>query len=263
MKWDWDKFYDKAYNWIITTGPRLIIAIIVFFIGLWVIRWFTRWLRRGFDRKNFNPSLRYFLLNLIAITLQIFLVLIVTQIVGVQLTFFTAVIAGFSVAAGLALSGTLQNFVSGILILILKPFRVGETISTQGQEGVVTTIQLFYTTVLTHDNKTITIPNGQLSNNVIINLSREGERRVDIDLKFSYGVDFEEVKKNLQSSLASVENMLHDPPARIGISALDADKYTVTINAWTRAHGFVDTKMQLQEKILADLKNSSVKLPGT
>ena len=119
MKWDWEKFYDRAYNWVLTTGPRLIMAVALLLIGLWLIRVFIGWMRKGLERRNFNPSLRYFLLNLTAISLQILLILMATQIVGIQLTFLTAIIAGFSVAAGLALSGTLQNFVSGILILML------------------------------------------------------------------------------------------------------------------------------------------------
>ncbi len=262
MKWDWEKFYDKAYNWVLTVGPKLVIAILVLIAGIWLIRLFSRWMKKGLEKRNFNPSLRYFLLNLTVIGLQILLVLLVTQIIGVQLTFFTAIIAGFSVAAGLALSGTLQNFVSGILILLLKPYRVGDNISTQNQEGKVTSIQLFYTTVNTYDNKTITIPNGQLSNNVVINLSKEGQRRIDIDLKFNYGIDPEEVKKVLQKSLQHEEALLKKPPARIGISALEADKYTVTLNVWTKAHGFIDTKLRLQEKILTDLRQSGIKLPG-
>lgn len=262
MKWDWEKFYDRAYSWVLTTGPRLILAIAVLVLGLWLIRIFTGWIRKGLERRNFNPSLRYFLLNLTAISLQILLILLATQIVGIQLTFLTAIIAGFSVAAGLALSGTLQNFVSGILILILKPYRVGDNISTQGQEGKVTSIQLFYTTVLTYDNKTITIPNGQLSNNVVINLSREGDRRIDIDLKFSYNIHEDDVRKVLQKTIQDARYLLSEPKARVGITMLEADKYTLSVHAWTSASGFVDAKMELQEKILKDLREAGIKLPG-
>ena len=262
MKWDWNKFYDQATTWIITTGPKILIAILVLFIGIWFLRVVNKWIKKALQRKNVNPSLRYFLQNLIAIILQIFLFLLVLQIAGLQLTFLTVILGGLTVAAGLALSGTLQNFVSGILILFLKPFRVNDIINTQGQEGVVTAIQLFNTTVLTYDNKTITIPNGQLSNNVVINLSREGRRRIDISMKFSYAIDHEMVKKTISNAVQSMESLLADPIHRIGISDLEADKYTVTLNVWTNAHGFIDTKLQLQEKILTDLKGSGIKLPG-
>jgi small conductance mechanosensitive channel len=260
--WNWDKFYDQATTWIITTGPKILAAIVILFIGIWLLRVLNRWIKNSLQRRNVNPSLRYFLQNLIAIILQIFLILLVLQIAGLQLTFLTVILGGLTVAAGLALSGTLQNFVSGILILFLKPFRVTDIINTQGQEGVVTAIQLFNTTVLTYDNKTITIPNGQLSNNVVVNLSKEGKRRIDITLKFSYGIDHEKVKKVISDAVLSMQSLLADPIHRIGISDLEADKYTVTLNVWTQAHGFIDTKFQLQEKILNDLKGSGIKLPG-
>jgi small conductance mechanosensitive channel len=262
MNWDWNKIYDRVYNWLLTYGPRILAAIVVLLIGLWLIRILNRWIKKGLMRHNFNPSLRYFLQNFIAISLQIILIIMVMQIAGIQLTFFTAIIAGLSVAAGLALSGTLQNFVSGILILVLRPYRVGENISTQGQEGAVTSIQLFYTTVLTFDNKTIIIPNGQLSNNVVINLSREGKRRMDIELKLSYGLDIEHVKQVILKSVKSAQNILPHPECRVVVSKLEADKYTLLINVWVNAHGFYDTMFQLNEKIIKDMISAGLKLPG-
>ncbi len=259
---DWEKIYNKAFDWIISNGPKIGAAIIILFIGLWVIRVFNRWLKKGMARKNFNPTIRYFLQNLIVITLQILLFFLVMQIAGIQLTFFTAIIAGFSVAAGLALSGTLQNFVSGILILLMKPYKVGDTINTQSQEGIVTSTQPFYTTVLTYDNKTIIVPNGQLANNVVINFSKEGKRRIDIEMKFSYGIEYTDLKKILESSVKQSKNLLNDPSPRIGISGLDADKYSVSLNVWTNAHGSLDAKLELQELLLSNLKKSGIKLPG-
>jgi len=263
MKWNWDAFYDKAYNWIINFGPRILLGLLILFIGLWLIRLFNRILKRTLARHNFNPSLRYFLQNLVALTLQVLLVLMVMQVAGIQLTFFAAIVAGFSVAAGLALSGTLQNFVSGILILVLKPYRVGDNIIAQNQEGTVTAIQLFYTTVLTFDNKTIIIPNGQLSNNVVINLSREGKRRLDIELRFDYKTDPEQVRKVLQASIDSADNILPEPVARIGISKLDVDKYVMTVNVWVNAHGYFDLLLALNEKLIHDVQKAQIKLPGT
>jgi small conductance mechanosensitive channel len=262
MNWNWDIFYDKAYNWIISFGPRILLSILILFIGLWLIRIFNRVMKKSLTKHNFNPSLRYFLQNLIALALQILLVLLVMQIAGIQLTFFAAIVAGLSVAVGLALSGTLQNFVSGILILVLKPYRVGDNIITQGQEGTVTSIQLFFTTVLTFDNKTIIIPNGQLSNNVVINLSREGKRRLDIEMKFEYQNDIEQIKKFINDSIHSADDILPEPVARIGVSKLDTDKFTMTVNVWVNAHGFYDLSLKLNEKLVTDLKQAGIKFPG-
>lgn len=260
MKWDWKAFYDKAYNWVISFGPRILLAIAILIIGFWLIGMLNRLMKRRMTRLS--PSLRYFLQNLIVVFLKILLILMVMQVIGIQLTIFTAIIAGFSVAAGLALSGTLQNFVSGILILILKPFRVGDNISMQGQEGTVTAVQLFFTTVLTFDNKTIIIPNGQLSNNVVINLSREGKRRIDIELKFTYAVDIAQIKKLIEDSIRSADHILPDPVARVGVSKLEADRLTITVNIWTNAHGFHDLMLAMNEKLVTDLKNAGIKFPG-
>ncbi|MES1219541.1 MAG: mechanosensitive ion channel family protein [Bacteroidota bacterium] len=262
MEWNWQKFFDKAQTWLITAGPKLILAVLVLIIGLWFIRKLNKWIKVGMARKKFNPSLRYFFENLLAISLQVLLIFLVLQVAGIQLTFFTAIIAGLSVTAGLALSGTLQNFVSGILILLLKPFKVGDTINTQSQEGTVTAIQLFYTTVLTYDNKTILVPNGQLSNNVIVNLSKEGKRRLDIELKFGYTTDYDKVKEILLSTIQEINEITKEEAPRIGVSSLETDKYVVCINAWTASHGFMDVKLRLQEMILKNLKASEIKLPA-
>jgi small conductance mechanosensitive channel len=223
-----------------------------------MVRRFNKGLKKVFDRKRFNTSLRYFLQNLVAISLQIFLVVLVLQIAGIRLTFFAAIVAGLSVAVGLALSGTLQNFVSGILILMLRPYAVGDNVVMQGQEGTVVSIQLFYTVILTFDNKTIIVPNGQLSNNVVINLSRQGKRRLDINLKFNYNKEVDEIKKRLDDSIRASNNVLKEPVARIGVSELGPDFYILSLQLWVNAHGFQDTKFIVQEKIMQDLKQSGI-----
>ena len=134
-------------------------------------------------KKQFDSSIQPFLMSLLFAILQIFAVIATMDVVGIRMTIFTVLIGGIGVAAGLALSGTLQNFTSGILILLLKPFRVGDTIIAQGQEGVVRLIQIFYTIVVAYDNKDVIIPNSKLSNDLIINISQEGKRRMDLDIK--------------------------------------------------------------------------------
>jgi small conductance mechanosensitive channel len=254
-------FYNLAYEWVVVHGPKILIAIIVFFIGEWLIRILRKWSRRFFIASRFT-QVRPFIDGLIAVALQILLVLLLMQIVGIQLTVFTAVIASFGVAAGLALSGTLQNFASGVLILLLRPYKIGDNIVTQGQEGVVSSIQLFYTVVTSYDNKTIIVPNSKLSNEVIINLSRKGTRRIDIELKFNYGIDAGNVKKQIEDVILSSKDLLTEPAHRIVVSSLEPDAYKLLINVWTAAHGFNDTKYLLQEKIMSALKQSAIKLPG-
>ena len=126
------KFYEQAYQWIFTIGPRIVIAVIILLLGFWIIRIIKKWLNHHLIKKEVNTSVRPFLINLFGIAMQIILLLMFMQIIGLRMTILTALVGAFGVAAGLALSGTLQNFTSGILILFLKPFRVGENIIAQG-----------------------------------------------------------------------------------------------------------------------------------
>ena len=258
----WDKFYDKAYDFILLNGPKLISAIIILFIGLWLIKLIKKWLIAGMQKRDLDPSLQPFLQSMIIISLQVMLIIGIMQIAGFTLTIFTTVIGAFGVAAGLALSGTLQNFASGVLILALKPFRVGDNIIAQGQEGTVNSIQIFYTVVTTSDNKTVIIPNSKLSNEIIINTSREGKRRLDIELKLNYKTDFNEVKPIIEEVINSSKSILKSPESKIGISALEPDGYKITIYIWVNPHGFTDSKLKFQEKLIDDLKVAGVLLPG-
>jgi small conductance mechanosensitive channel len=255
------KFTNRAYDWILTYGPKIILALVIFFLGQWLIRLLSRWFRK-ISGERFDVTLRPFLQNLFATILQTLLVLALMQVLGIQMTLFAALIGAMGVAAGLALSGTFQNFASGVLIILLKPFRVGDIISTQGQEGAVKAIRLFYTVILTFNNTTVIVPNSKLSNEIIFNLSREGIRRIDIEIKFNYGVDFEKIKNIALTSIQSFDHGLKDPPPRIGVQKFEADGYTIIINAWTKAHGFQDTRLAFQEKLLMDIKAAGIKLPG-
>lgn len=254
---------DRAYNWIVTYGPRILIALVIFFVAEWLIRMINRWFKKILFNKKVDVTLRPFLQNLFAIVLQALLVFGLMQILGIQMTLFAALIGAFGVAAGLALSGTFQNFASGVLIILLKPFKVGDTVNAQGQEGNVTAIKLFYTIVLTFDNTTVIVPNSKLSNEIIFNFSREGKRRLDVNIKFNYGVEFEKIKSIAMNAISSFGHFLKDPPPRIGVQQLDADGFIVTINVWTNAHGFQDAKLAFQEKFLHDIKAAGIKLPGT
>jgi small conductance mechanosensitive channel len=259
---NWDKFFDRAYNWFLTIGPRIVVALFLLVIGLYLLRFVKKWLNVHFTKREFDPSLRPFLISLFITTMQVLLVLGIMQILGIQMTIFAAIIGGLGVAAGLALSGTLQNFTSGVLILFMKPFQVGDDIIAQGQEGMVTSIQIFYTVVLTYDNRTVIIPNSKLSNEVIINLSKEGKRRADIEFKLNFGISFESVQAIIENTIQRNLHILKDPTHRVGVSAVEADGYKEMVNAWVPAHGFVDAKMQLQQNIIADLKGAGIKLPS-
>lgn len=181
---DLNKFYAKVYDWLILKGPGILLGLLVLVVGMWLTKLLSKWLMKHMQKKSVDPSAKSFLISLSITILRVLIILAAMQIVGLQMTLFAALIGAFGVAAGLALSGTLQNFASGVLILLLKPFKIGDNIFAQNQEGTITAIQIFYTTMTTYDNKTVIIPNSKLSNEVIINISSSGTRRLDIELSF-------------------------------------------------------------------------------
>ena len=257
-----EKFYDHVYIWLTTYGPRLLIGIVILLAGLWLIKLLAGLLNNRMLKKDVDTTVKPFLLSLLIVALRVLLVLTVMQFVGIELTLFTALVGAFGVAAGLALSGTLQNFASGVLILLLKPFIVGDNIVTQGQEGTVTSIQIFYTLVKTFDNRILIVPNGQLSNNTIINMSREGTRRLDVHYKFGNAIDIKQVKSVINSTIDKMENILKTPERRIGVALLEPDGYTLSISVWVNAHGYEDFKLTFQENLLQDIKEADIKIQG-
>lgn len=257
-----NKLYETAFQWIITFGPKFLLGMTVLIIGLWVIKWILNRSHKGMHHRDVDPTVKPFLLSLIGVALRILLIIGVMQIMGIELTIFTAIVGAFGVAAGLALSGTLQNFASGILILLLKPFAVGDNIITQGSEGTVTAIEIFYTKITTFDNRQVIVPNSKLSNEVIINITREGQRRLDINMRFPNSIDIKQAKQVINGAIDKCENVLAKPERRIGVGELQSDGYLMSINVWVNAHGYQDTKLAVQETVLQDVKDSGLKISG-
>ena len=180
---DFVDLYNIVVNWLLLNGPRILIALVVFLIGQWLIKVSRGWFQKIVAKKRVYSSVRPFLLSMVDVLVQIILFIVVMQIIGLKLTLFAAVVASFGVALGLALSGTLQNFTCGLLILFLKPFKVTDRIIAQGQEGIVESIQIFYTIVRTKDNRTVIIPNSKLSNEVIVKIPEGGNTLVDTNTR--------------------------------------------------------------------------------
>ncbi|MDB5117114.1 MAG: Small conductance mechanosensitive channel [Mucilaginibacter sp.] len=257
------KLYDKAYDWIFLHGPGLISGLLILVVGLWLIRLVRSHIRDRMSKKQIHSSLQPFFLSVSITSLYILLIILVMNVIGFPLTIFASIIGGFTVAIGLALSGTFQNFAGGILILLLKPFELDDSIFAQGQDGRVISIQIFYTVLLTPDNKTVIIPNGKLFNEVIVNVTREGKRRLDFEIKLGYAIDTEQVKKIILTAIDETKTILPDPGNRVGVSALEIDGIKFVINVWVAPNDILVTKLALHERIITDLGAAGVKLPGT
>lgn len=257
-----DEIYERVIHWLIDKGPRIAVAVVVFLIGQWLIRLCKKWLNRRLNKRGLDASLRPFFHSLLVSALQVLLLLLIMQILGIQMTLLAAAIASLGVAAGLALSGTLQNFTGGILILILKPFKVGDIILAQGQEGSVSEILIFYTLITTADKKTVIIPNSKLSNEVIINMSRQGFRRLDAEIKVPYSSDTAQVKQKVLDNLNSMKNSDNAPPPEVNISNVEPDGYKLLASIWVEAVRYNESKLKLNQVLLEGLRNAGVKLAG-
>lgn len=255
-------FYHQLHVWLVANGPRYLFGIFLFFVGLWAIAFIKSRLTRRMSKREVHSSLQPFFLSLSITALYVILIISVFNIIGFQLGFISTVIGALGVAAGLALSGTLQNFAGGVLILLLKPFEIDDHILAQGQDGRVQSIQLFYTEILTADNKTVIIPNGKLFNEVITNIGRQGKRRLDIDFKLNYGADIEQVKGILTAAIKEVPNIMGEPAVKVGVLLLEADGMRFTVRVWVDPAHFLGAKMVLQEKIINDIKAAGIKFPG-
>ncbi len=252
---NYQEYIKKGIDWALGILPNLILAIVIFFVGLWVIRFINRLVRRFFDKKDYDETLETFLQSFISIALKVLLaVLVVTQL-GVKTSSLVAIIGAAGLAIGLALQGSLANFAGGVLILIFKPFKIGDWISAQGVDGSVKEITIFNTKLTTFGNQIAIIPNGQLSNGNIVNYNMENTRRDKFDVGISYGSNIKQAKDILLQLCAENPDILKEPAPEVYVGALGDSSVDLTLRFWANtdvfwpAHFFIieQTKLRFDE----------------
>lgn len=248
---------DTAMNY----GLKLIGAILVLIIGLWIIKVIMKGIKKGFEKRKMDESLKPFLISLISILLKIMLLISVLTMLGIQMTSFIAILGAAGLAVGMALSGTLQNFAGGVIILIFKPFKVGDFIDAQGFMGVVKEIQIFITVLTTVDNKTVIIPNGPLSTSALTNYSTQPTRRVDWSFGVAYGDDYDKAKKMILSMLKSDARILADPEPFIALGELADSSVNITTRAWVKAEDYWGVFFDMNEKFYKDADKNGLSIP--
>jgi small conductance mechanosensitive channel len=221
------QYVEYAIKLAIEFAPKFILALLSLLIGLWVIGKVGKTFKKIAILKDWDPSLIPFVGGLIAVTLKVVLFISVASLIGIQTTSFVAVLGAASLAIGLALQGSLSNFAGGVLILILKPYKVGDVIETGGHVGEVTEIQIFNTILLTGDGKTVILPNGSVSNGTIVNYNKRGKRRIDMVIKLNYTDNHELAMDLIRDLLSTYPEILKDPAPIIEI--LDLTNHTVDI----------------------------------
>jgi len=259
-------FYtDKALDYAVDYGPKVILALLTLIIGLWIIRLVTRGIRKGFKKSKMDETLRPFIVNLIGWTLKALLFISVASMIGIETTSFIAVLGAAGLAIGLALQGTLANFAGGVLILIFKPFKKDDVIEAQGELGIVKEIQIFVTTILTPDNKLVIIPNGAISNGNITNYTAAGKRRVDIVIGISYDSDIKKARQVLLDVMKNDKRVLKDPEPGVTVLELADSSVNLAVRPWSTPEDYWNIFFDTTEngKIALDEAGITIPFPQT
>lgn len=258
---DTQKWIDEGYNLIVDFGPKIIAAILIWIIGSWVIRIIKNVLRKTLNKGNYDESLKKFLLNLVSWALKVILIVVILGTVGVETTSFAAILAAAGLAIGMALQGSLANFAGGVLIMIFKPFKIGDLIEAQGELGVVKEIEIFTTKLTGLTNREIIIPNGSLSNGNIINYSSEGTRRVDLVFGVSYDANIKETKEVLMNVLTSHDKVLKDPAPAVTVLELADSSVNFAVRPWCKVEDYWDVYFDVTENVKIELDKAGIEIP--
>jgi len=229
--------------------------------GFWLASMLSKGLKRLLRKSNTDEGLITFMSSFVSMVLKILVTISAISQLGIEMTSFVALLGAAGLAVGMAFSGTLSNFAGGIMILVLKPFKVGDTILTQGEQGVVKEIQIFNTYLYTGDNKVIILPNGPIANGNITNFTKAKNRRVDWTFTIAYGDDFEIVKTLIEKYIAEDKRILKNPPHFIGVSLLSASAVTIAVRVWVKTDDFNDVFFDLNERFYKDFEKSGLHAP--
>lgn len=246
---------------LLDIGSKILLAVIVYVVGRWIIKRLVKILNKLFSHKSFDVSLNKFIISLVSISLSAVLILSVIGILGINTSAFLAIFASAGLAVGMALSGTLQNFAGGVLILFLKPFKIGDVIEAQGYIGTVKEISLFSTLLNTIDNKMIIIPNGPLSTEVINNYSKEETRRVDWLFGVSYGTDYDKVKAVIEDVVGNNDKVLKDIDLVIILKSLSDSSVDVEVRAWCQSADYWTLYFEVNEAIYKRFNADGIEFP--
>ncbi len=256
------EFYtEKAIELLMTWGPRLVLAIVILVVGIIIINSFSRFLRKFMKKRQVDPTLVPFLVGLVSTLFKVMLVISVVDIVGIKTTSFVAVLAAAGLAVGLALQGSLANFAGGVLILILKPYKVGDYIEAQGNAGTVKAVQIFNTVLNTPDNRRVFIPNGAVSNGTITNFSVEETRRMDLVFGIGYDDDLEKAKNVLQEMATADERLLTDPAPFIAVKELADSSVNLMVRIWCKKEDYWDVHFDWQNKVKQRFDKENISIP--
>ncbi len=252
---------DVVHEYVVPFGIKLVVAIVVFIIGIWVIRLLKKLIKGALERHKVDVTLALFLNNLASILLNFVLVIAIVSILGIDTSSLVALLASAGLAIGMALSGTLQNFAGGVIIMLFKPYRVGDFIEAQGQMGTVKEIQIFNTILLTTDNKTVYLPNGGLATGILTNYSKQGTRRVDWTFSIAYGDDYDKAKALIIRLCDEDERIMKEPAVFVELTKLNSSSVDIVVRAWSKSEDYWGVFFSMNEKVYKSFPKEGLNIP--
>lgn len=255
------KWIDKGYELLLEYAPKVLLALVIWIVGAFAIKYIRKGISKRMDKASYDTSLKKFLQNLIGWVLKIVLIIIVLGTLGIQTASFAAIIAAAGLAVGLALQGSLGNFAGGVLIMLFKPFKLGDLIEAQGEIGVVKEIEIFTTKLTGLSNREIIIPNGALSNGNIINYSTEGTRRVDLVFGVGYESDIKEAKAVLMKVLQDNPKILNEPAPTVNVLELADSSINFAVRPWCKVEHYWDVYFETTENTKEALDAAGIEIP--
>jgi small conductance mechanosensitive channel len=254
-------YVDTAVEMAIQYGPQLVLAIVVLIVGLWIIKRVVALMGRAMEAGDTDATLAKFLGNLASVVLKALLLISVAGMVGIETTSFIAVLGAAGLAIGLALQGSLANFAGGVLVLMFRPYKVGDFVEAQGVAGTVAEIQIFNTVIKSGDNKRIIVPNGAISNGIITNFSAEETRRVDFVFGIGYTDDIAKAKATLNRIISEDDRILSDPASLVVVSELADSSVNFTVRAWVNAADYWGVYFDTTEKVKLVFDQEGISIP--
>lgn len=256
-----DQLIQQVTTMGLEAGKSLLLAVVLAVVGRYVIKFVNRLVARMLEKRNVEPTVQSFLKSFVNITLIMLLIIMVVGTLGVNTTSLAALLASAGLAVGMALSGNLQNLAGGIILLFLKPFKIGDFIEVQGVSGIVKAIQIFHTILTTTDNKELYIPNGALSSGNITNYTKNDLRRVDFTISVEYGTETEKVKEVTLELLKQDERIMQEPAPFIAVKELASSSVDFVLRVWTTAPEYWNVFFDTNERIYKEFNKQGIKFP--
>ncbi len=252
---------ELVHTYLIPLGLKIVAAIIVFLLGRWVIKLVKKWMANGLMSRHGDATFHGFVSNLVSVVLYFILIIAIVGILGINTSSLVALLASAGLAVGMSLGGTLQNFAGGVLIVLFRPFKVGDYIVAQGMEGVVKEIQIFNTHLLTLDNKEVILPNGILATGVMTNFSKQETRRVDWVFSIAYGDDYDKAKAVLRGLCDADQRILQSPEPFVELGKLNNSSVDLTVRVWVKLADYWPVFFSMNEKVYKAFAQEGLNIP--